>query len=276
MKISIAKSENKPKPEETTGNKKEHSEYSIQTDSPLDVVVKKEGRNWGSYAEWVMVVITAIGAVFIVLTVKYASDQAKASIDSNGFTLKEMNYRHAKDSTDDIVQHKKDSVSFAIADSSLSSTKQSIFLAKGNFRTENRPWVGVKQLVPLTLTANKDNSWQVVFQNYGKTPALKVIVFVNYEYHTIKTFDNFIYSKGPMSTAVVPPGENLTTAKIIIDSLELSQKYKSIMDSTFYLYIFGKADYTDIFKGRNTTRFCYIYDVGKSQFFISEKYNTME
>jgi len=82
-------------------------------------------------------------------------------------------------------QHFDTKKSIALADSSLVLSQKSLKLAQQNFRTENRPFIGIQSITLNTLRIGERMSVNIVIQNYGKTPAKQVKIGSWIEYHHI-------------------------------------------------------------------------------------------
>ena len=73
MDESISKGEEKPKPRNSTTEKENKTKNTIQPDPPISVIGKKEGRNWGSIVDRMLLPITLIIVWQAMLSADYAS-----------------------------------------------------------------------------------------------------------------------------------------------------------------------------------------------------------
>ncbi len=274
MNKSVSKGEEKPKPESTTNHKKDNTDHIVRPDPPINVIVKKEGHDWGSIVEWVMLAITAIVAIFAMKTARYASDQASAAIESNKLTLREMNYRHIKDSIDDIAQHKKELTSFALADSSLSLTRQSNVLAQQNYINENRPFVF--QECPI-LVPNLDVEYAYIpITNHGNTPAYRVRISILFIHHS--------YPKDDSAGAPLDPRTWMTpdtNERIFAPNSQDTEKVKmgefcSDTSNPQRRYVIGKIFYVDYWKRQHFNTFAYTYYSISHSFIRIPKYESTD
>jgi len=278
MDESISKGEEKPKPRNSTTEKENKTKNTIQPDPPISVIGKKEGRNWGSIVDRMLLPITLIIVWQAIRSADYASVQAKAAIESDSLTRASLIYEGRKDSINSLAQNKKDSTSLAVAESSNVLTRKTLELAQKRFIIDNRPWVGIKSMTLDTFEIGKNVWVSVGIQNYGKTPATKLDCWIGIEPHTILTFNVFGNTgtiKGIKPSSVLPPSE-VTFYKMPTDGKIDKLAFESYNKKEFFMYVYGRIAYSDPFKGKDTTTFCSYYDVDIKTFRSTPFYNTMK
>ena len=194
MDETVPTSKDEPKPNEPTASEKETPENVIDENSlpKKRVLVFKGERDWGSIVEYILLAITAFLAFVTWKTARYAADQAGAAIESNRITLQEMNYRHLKDSTDNIIQRFKDSIqreddsvgwayqrakdSIVLSSIRSSNSKEwkGLQIYTERTRVDLRPFVVINRIDSLIYTPDSEIVAQFSFVNIGKTPAINV------------------------------------------------------------------------------------------------------
>lgn len=128
----------------------------------------------------------------------------------------------------------------------------------------------------------------LVVKNFGNTPANGVVVTGQYHRNMPKAklgndfdFDGVIdmaVRGNNSNTAFVPapticPGQVFTFEMQIADMTEFR---RAAAGENLIVYVFGRIDYLDVYQETRATRFCYIYDPGRSegtQFIPYERYN---
>jgi cell division protein FtsL len=262
---------------------KEHEQSDIShntsqnqiNDKPLpQVIVFKGDKDKVTKAEKFLIGISVLLLLLNIVTVIYFVKQTNANEIQANASIEGIKMSKETSQSSDIATNK----SLALADSSFVATKQSLKLAQENFRIENRPYLGIKNILLDTFEVGKPYTVTVFYQNFGKTPALEIHGVVAGEMHTTKAYNVFNYNgeeKIIESISVLSP--TLENSFILTSP----NKMRDVDINTFktkagYLYIFGMLIYTDIFTGKDTTTFLNIYSFSAKRFESAGFYNRMK
>lgn len=129
-----------------------------------------------------------------------------------------------------------------------------------NFRVDERAWIGATSISGFPQIG-KQLLVTIMFKNTGKTPALKVFPFFNYQF--VSKGDKFVFEthRKPGNQLIAPnvdipgviPVANAQTPFTQIDSLRLRSREKT-------LYVYGQIWYQDIFHHDHWLKFCYFLE----------------
>lgn len=153
-------------------------------------------------------------------------------------------------------------------------SKQSIQLAKEQFRISNRPYFVTAKIDRINITAGKKFETTVYLKNAGNSPAFRVKTIAQIETMFVDFPDIPQYGKvsTPQSLTIIGQGDTLKI-KVSTDSLANSYDVSAIINKESRLYIHGFVEYEDFFKDRHTTTFCSVYRVSGGDFVFCDKYN---
>lgn len=165
------------------------SQNQIDNKSRLQVTVFKGEEDRIAKAEKYLIGISAFLLFLNIITVIYIIRQTNANEVQAKASITALNMSKESAESSDIISQK----SIAIAESSNILTQQNLDLSRKRFIIENRPWIGVKNVVFDTFEVGKKYSVSVTIQNYGKTPALDFGAFIGSEAHTVLSYKVFSY-----------------------------------------------------------------------------------
>ncbi|MGA9364732.1 MAG: hypothetical protein WBW16_10220 [Bacteroidota bacterium] len=262
MEEPISTSKDEPKPEETASDQKQKTECVIHGDSPTTVIVRKEGTNWGSVVEWVLVSITLALAYFTWKTAQYASNQAKAAIEADSLTRDAFIYQAKKDSIDSTAQARKDAF-FALYQKARDS------LSLESFILENRAYLNFKEISELQLPIGKPMSFSWGMINTGKTPAYRVRQITRWQPNADYADKEFNSTRASVDTGLVIgsglPYIHICPNIVVEDSLTRSK----LRETPIYIAIV--VEYEDFFHRQRRTR-AHLLFVNDSTFYL-RKFN---
>jgi|SRR5580704_2059424 hypothetical protein len=209
-----------------------------------------------------------------ILATTAATSAAKTAKD----TLDEI--RNSKADTQKLIDFSKKQADAATAfAASAEGIKQDTEAAIGQFRrladatqgsvditrNDQRAWVGVVN-VPVTpeLPIKPGSTYvaQPFIQNTGRTPAVGVTFRFAQESRLGNLQPTFEYFDRPEGhAAVIMPGQvvSLGTLPLYGGGPFTDAQVNSIILGEGHLYLFGLIHYSDIFKVKHTTQFCYQY-----------------
>jgi len=125
----------------------------------------------------------------------------------------------------------------------------------------NRPYVFVRDFVPIAVgDPNQPFAWHcvVIWENSGATPTQDLKMWVSWARFTAPVADNYTFNdrgeKTGDSATIIPPRGRVSTTVFTLDF----EHAVSIMQRSAFTYIWGWAEYSDIFPGtaRRRTEFC--------------------
>lgn len=261
-------------PSETEQNTSKNSE---QPNLPTKVIVYKGDKDKPTIAEWMLIVITFILAVFNVFIIIYASNQVGAAIDTVKVARDQFNYQRTQDSIYAIRQTKRDSIQNTKDSLFAESQRQRDSLSNKSFRLENRAYIIFHNFAPVAFNFGGGiTTIPILIKNVGRTPAQRMMhyTYLSYDEDSIK---NYVHSgekfiERHKSEGVSLGGDGDST--YIIFHNKFTKK-----DSIFFvtnkpkIYIGGIVSYYDIFGIRHLTYFCIERIYGLSEMRGYKKYN---
>lgn len=179
-----------------------------------------------------------------------------------------INMRNMSDAADKISQAAQDMVKQEqrIADNAQralnASNKQSQRVLNANIaesQLDQRAWVGIVSLPPpKDLTLGQKATFGVIFNNTGKTPALKVMGMIAES--PFPQNQSFVVNYPPMSSessiAVIQPGTQQSVWTEPQPQVNTEASIASIKDGRVIIYFYGQITYEDIFGRTHHTHFC--------------------
>jgi len=150
-------------------------------------------------------------------------------------------------------------------------------LSQQNFITENRPFIGIHSITLNKLKVGEKIAVNIIIQNYGKTPAKQVKIFSWIDPHTTPSYIDFKFDDSVIDTgyAAMPPTGTINSVIQTQNAIN-ENNFKAIVDKKWFIYVYGRVTYSDMFDMKDTTLFYYIYDYDASGFKIISNYNEIK
>jgi hypothetical protein len=157
----------------------------------------------------------------------------------------------------------KDSI--AVAKESANAAQKSADVSEQALIATQRAFIVIKEIsVALYREADQPEGqfagWKIqpILQNTGKTPAHDTIVYTNVEARNSELPDEFAFpNKGDDEEIATVTGPQ-STANAGHFQLSIAQ-VREITQRTFHVYLYGSAEYNDVFEGtpRHRTEYCH-------------------
>jgi hypothetical protein len=280
---SIPNTTNAPKKEDAiehknaTDIKKQQEQEQIKPPPiPEETIVIKEDK----YARknfWVQSTLAGVGIFTLLAFILFGILQHQDSIN---------NLKWARESADSSAKDIRQSLALternvAIADSSLKATRQSIFHAERVSKYDLRPYIVTDPTAfDISLIVNQPITAKITIRNIGKTPAYNYF-HVNLCYTFLTTYADYSEEKfikkcfeqsGWHKEEGHSIGSNLPEVKDgIYGNLTLEDSI-GVFNGNMKLIFSGLVSYSDIFKERHFTWYCFEFDIKKSVFIIIAKH----
>lgn len=272
------------KPTDSEGNTPLNPE---KPNSIKKVIVLKGDKDRPTKAEWILITITLILAIFNYFTLKYASNQSSAALDAVRVADSQFVYQRWRDSINSFnqnykdslfakSQHERDSLNFV----SIELTKQSIKFAGENARTNLRPYVVIDEdsIITLSIGVNRNILVSLITINVGKTPAIdffhtnicRVVDVISQQ-----IFDGLNEQVERHKKTGVVVGSHLTFPKDGIYGVLSLKDSIDVFTEKKKLVFAGIISYGDVFGGRHLTWYSMEYNVKRNKWISVEKYNGM-
>lgn len=151
---------------------------------------------------------------------------------------------------------------------------------RGDAKLEKRAWIGLDKPVPQPIKAGEKLSYQIIFTNTGKTPALDTQVLSRIQFDPN---DSFIitYFKND-----IPDDPNVGKAPLAPNAgIIASHTYEKVVNEKLFLriesgetdmFVLVKIEYRDIFGEPHETHACLRYCPEKKGLIAYHKYNYMD
>jgi hypothetical protein len=130
----------------------------------------------------------------------------------------------------------------------------SVNVSEQQFQLDQRPWVSVKEINE--HHGDRTTGVGVNFINVGKTPAEKVAIAV---------YDKVLLPSDPepvCSNRVETPVRGILqpnqASVVSVEARLPTEDWRTAIEGTKKLYVFGRVDYVDVFRKRHWTTFCYV------------------
>jgi hypothetical protein len=147
--------------------------------------------------------------------------------------------------------------------------------AGNNFRIDQRAWIGATSIGPIPAVG-KPLTVTIMFRNTGKTPAIKVSPYYNYQFVKKGAKFRFDVKRTYGNELVAPNADAPGTISLADGRIAWSQTDDlRARAGDIGLYFFGQIWYADIFKREHWLRFCYLVEpIGNTYIYIScNEYN---
>lgn len=205
--------------------------------------------------------------------------------NGDGHSIPQRYARMVKRKATELRKNAREKISFsaAIAILSLVTSLYAALVAHGATRLERRAWVGVAGVTPKPITIGERLELQVVFQNFGTSPARKLAISNSIDWQNPQASPEQLIEAGRTNAkrlgwvslgVLMPSVAGPSTAKSAISITP--EIFEGIMSHKLKLRVFGEVIYEDIFKQRRTTTYCFVYDPGREAYIMSESGNEAE
>jgi hypothetical protein len=158
------------------------------------------------------------------------------------------------------------------ADGQLTEARKSTQTIVDNFKVGQRAWIGLQEqsTVTVPLSTSEPVNWDLLFKNYGQSPALRVRIHTRIleliepnrptshtDYSLVQqNLRNLDMTLPGMSDSIIFNGEVVHNADKPVDG----DARKAIKEHAIPLIIGGKVTYFDIFERPHFYIFCRIYN----------------
>ncbi len=235
-------------------------------------------RDWLDYIKfWAEILGLGVLIVYTAFTAllwrenKKAADAAKSAAEIAASTLQSSNksfrriLEQIKQQTAAQQQTADSALGQAAATNKLArEAKRATDIAQLALITADRPWIGVKT-VSINLAQGQPARFNVVFTNFGKSPATHLLINMGYRFDSPPPNDTK-YTVKPLhfgeepSESTIMPGQDTSMPESIDESLiPTTEQMQFINSGRIRLYFFGEARYFDWHGGAHYTHFCAIY-----------------
>jgi hypothetical protein len=146
-------------------------------------------------------------------------------------------------------------------------------------RSDQRAWVGMVGIDVNKAVQDSPFSYAVSIQNTGKTPALNVHILTTSKGVPKGQTPQFTYelpSNAPVAATTIQPSMRVKMGGTP-DSLSrplTTDQFQSLKSGAAVMYIYGKIDYEDVFKGLHHTQFCGFLEADLASVHSCFQYNT--
>lgn len=251
---------NEPQDEKPPDTEKTTHQDSVKLDLPIEVLVKKGDKDRPTMAEWILIGITFLLAVFNVFIIKYAGDQAKAAIDAVQLGRDQFTRQLKIDFIDSIRQSQRD----------LAQDRKDALFAKSQTVRDSFYFITTKKSLRPYITLVSDTfsfstpvigggipSTNIRYKNVGKTPAYNIISVDRYRItNNIRNSDIFKREIKPDDFREITRslGENESSNMFWEDENRIFTKQDStdITSGKFGIFWGFIFTYSDIFGDRHT------------------------
>lgn len=159
-----------------------------------------------------------------------------------------------------------------------SNSVKSLDIARAEFQTAERPWVGVTHVDKPTVIPGRPAVFTVTVENVGKTPAfISSSLIAAVVQPATKPFHPTFRSTPPGlpgggSRPILEPGMKIFPSTTPLRPLP-APVVNLIKDGKLILYVYGRINYKDAFGGKHVTQYCIAATRGASGFASCPKYN---
>ncbi len=141
-------------------------------------------------------------------------------------------------------------------------------------RTEHQAWVGLP-LATASPLSREGGSFAIKLRNFGKTPALKVVIT---DYVVIEDLDHLdgmqeMLSNSPMAAGTLMPDSEFDTDIVFRTSPE---GVTSLAQGKVRAVNYALISYEDIYHRKHTTQSCFYWHGGLRAPLPCEQFNTVE
>lgn len=167
------------------------------------------------------------------------------------------------------------------AEQQVVSSQNGVKATQSQMREDERAWIEMHITKPLAVEENKVTTIDVEVKNIGKTPARNVFTELIIQPRKIDSPPVIDFGDGiprtTQSAGILYPNDPLPTPVTVVQKAEKdgqfypipasSQTVKAWKNGEFYVVVYGRTQFTDIFGVHHITRFC-TYIGGKGGIFV--------
>lgn len=161
------------------------------------------------------------------------------------------------------------------AEQTVVNARQNTKIAEISARISNRAYLSIAGVTPTALLPGKKFEATVQFVNVGKTPAYQVHHVKGYKLGGTGIYEHEINeAKKREEFRDFAMGMSIPSSFIIETENPITQEESDeIMKGKKAWYVFGRITYTDIFREKHFTRYCFVFIPSKGTFESYHRYN---
>lgn len=236
---------------------------------PLEITVFKGDPDRPTKAEWILIAITLVLAVFNYFTVRYAADQAQAALDAAAYAKESAN------SSDTSLAIAK--LSIALAEASLETTRNSALVYEYLTKADLRAYVSTSRINPVEIRSNMPLKTAYEVVNVGKTPARNLLIYHLFALGTevpedlARTLKESIDRRDQQGFIL---GSNVPMSKDVVSEWLISKDDSiAVYNGTRAIFLLVLIRYYDTFNQRHYTWQCVSFSPASNSVGAYKKFN---